>query len=399
MQRAAALFVPVLLLAGTSLAETPPSVMRVLDASKQPVPLPERMGSSSLTQSLPGLIESRLPPIDRWYLPHKLTVGRVVASGGSTSSGVPAESVSAWGEAEYGLSSAIIAAYSYHRTLVLRPDDVWLAVAQGAAAHVTANEQAYRHLLVAHAEGKKMLNVTIEPGQWEQGVDKIVGLMREGAALPGVVEAFAGGFSTSDRATLTATSIVLIDALKSYFHYMMTSCGLPAVELHGTREDWASLLTKADALGRLLTEGEGLADNAAKPARLYFANLQPVLEKLLATYDGDVDSDWWAHIISIHEPHQSGERTGYSGWFRRLFFYGNDGKPLPLQEVDITSEKLTSGKSSVPFTHRDNGADTNMTLVAGHLGYNVRADGAVEPIIAWAVRTAPLPRDRDNDEL
>ncbi len=60
----------------------------------------------------------------------------------------------------HALFSAAERAYNRHLALRLRPDDVWLTIAQGVAEHINApgNAEAFRSKFVAH-EGKKELVV------------------------------------------------------------------------------------------------------------------------------------------------------------------------------------------------------------------------------------------------
>src|SRR5947208_1587535 len=52
-------------------------------------------------------------------------------------------------------------------------------------------------------------------------------------------------FSTSTQSSITVSRIVLLDAFKSYFAYVMEdSCGIPKVTLKGTLDDWLRLQEK-----------------------------------------------------------------------------------------------------------------------------------------------------------
>lgn len=53
-----------------------------------------------------------------------------------------------------GLVHAIEAAYSFHRHLVLRPDDIWMAILTQFSMYVDKNAEQLRDHFVSH-EGKK----------------------------------------------------------------------------------------------------------------------------------------------------------------------------------------------------------------------------------------------------
>src|SRR5262245_34010793 len=56
----------------------------------------------------------------------------------------------------HGLVSTVQSAFLTHRPLVLGPDALWQAIAQGFADHVNANPEKLRARLVPH-QGKKKL--------------------------------------------------------------------------------------------------------------------------------------------------------------------------------------------------------------------------------------------------
>jgi hypothetical protein len=65
---------------------------------------------------------------------------------------------------EMGLSTAIMS-YNEHRALILRPDDVWLAILTQFNFFVNANAEALRSQFVSH-DGQKELTVTIAGSQY-----------------------------------------------------------------------------------------------------------------------------------------------------------------------------------------------------------------------------------------
>ncbi|PKY30355.1 hypothetical protein RhiirB3_418690, partial [Rhizophagus irregularis] len=52
-------------------------------------------------------------------------------------------------------------------------------------------------------------------------------------------------FSTTTNNSLTASRIVILDAVKAYFSFKMYfDCGIPKITLEGTLEDWIKLQEK-----------------------------------------------------------------------------------------------------------------------------------------------------------
>ena len=74
---------------------------------------------------------------------------------------------------------------------------------------------------------------------------------------------------------------------------MMLTCGIPGVEMLGTEEDWLKLLSKLEALHTLLKPIKsdlGLSHE-------WWSVVKEVFEKLLASYRGNPDRDWWSRIV------------------------------------------------------------------------------------------------------
>merc|ERR1719510_2275698 len=101
-----------------------------------------------------------------------------------------------------------------------------------------------------------------------------------------------------------------MSSVQKYFRFSMgTLCGIPGVEMKGEREDWERLLNKTQELQTLLapimTE-LGLGS--------WFRQTATLAIKLLDTYDGQPDTEWWSHILSWTERNGSGFRSSWDGW-------------------------------------------------------------------------------------
>ncbi|GAQ81701.1 hypothetical protein KFL_000880150 [Klebsormidium nitens] len=293
-----------------------------------------------------------------------------------------------WGELESGLFGAVRMAYSEHYCLHLRPDDIWLAIAQGVSAHLQYNDNAekYRHVFVDH-EGKETISVCVNGLEtadgtyldWPKCIQLIINEL-EVRVKGDTGKLLVNDFSTTDLISKTASQIVLMDAMKHYFVYEMCfECGIPSVSLHGTLADWERLVTKARAL-RALNIG----------LNKWLDRLEPVLEKLVDTYRGKVDQDWWSRVIHEKESYGSGPTPhGISGWVCAFFPYERNGDELrPC--TSLVSDKIPKGLVECPFIINDNGAETDNLLVAGSCGVTVTEDGrGVMPCIGWLVKRVP----------
>lgn len=80
---------------------------------------------------------------------------------------------------------AVYRSYAQHYPLVLSPDDVWVAIAQGFATHVNENAEALRNRFVSH-KGKKLLHLDLpgfakgsDSNPWDTVLGKFSNLIAE----------------------------------------------------------------------------------------------------------------------------------------------------------------------------------------------------------------------------
>jgi len=299
---------------------------------------------------------------------------------------------------QHGLLRAAHLAYALHYPLVVSPDTIWLAIAQGFAMHVNANAERLRSKLVRH-QGQVTLEV--------QRDDFVKGSPDN--AWPEVFSAFSDtiaghlgrqrdlvvcDFSTTGPCERAASEIVLLDAVQRYFRYEVhTLCGIPEVTLEGTVDDWRAIRRRA----RALEEYElGFWTDA----------LGPVLDALVATAEGRVDPRFWQTFFK----HADGSGGPWvRGWINVLFPYLRRPEDDALVQNDRMASwqsgldghfgggpspaSIPSGLSCVPFVWRYLMDTLPMQFLGGFLGVTQDAVTlAVRPAVGWAVRDeVPVP--------
>src|SRR6516162_6714227 len=125
-------------------------------------------------------------------------------------------------------------AFMDHRPLCLSPDIIWLMICQGVANHINANAEELRNHFVTH-EGKIEISVRRDDfvkgspeNPWAEAIEEFTKKVRE--HIGSSFDLFQPTFTTTGPVEKAAMSIVLLDAMKSYFDYdTMTECGIPAV--------------------------------------------------------------------------------------------------------------------------------------------------------------------------
>ncbi|GBB84556.1 hypothetical protein RclHR1_11110005 [Rhizophagus clarus] len=282
----------------------------------------------------------------------------------------------------HGLAAAIFHAYNNHQHLLLTPDDIWLTIAQGVSQHINYNAEKFRYRFVNH-EGKKEIGIIIDDilvqknslleGNWPEAVNRLVVSTDQAVEKIDVKSLLECDFSTTTKNSLTASRIVLLDMLKEYFSYKMyTACGIPKVTLEGTLEDWTKLQEKVIQLRQLDLDMDFWLDK-----------LDPVVWKLVETYKGNVDEEFWSKIISRQSFGSGPSRI--TGWSLAFYPYKINGKKL--EHDFLKPDDIPTGRVEVPFT-----TDTGLSLkfVAGFLGAQQKSledsdELIVSPVIGWFV--------------
>jgi hypothetical protein len=343
-------------------------------------------------------ITFQLSPVERAAAPLVLSPrdapltlqGRAVEAMGASAPFLPS--------AGHGLLHAVAVAYAEHRPLALSPDAIWLAIAQGFAMHIHANAERLRGKFVRH-EGQQLLQIErhdFVKGSPDNAWPEVFGAFSDqiAAHIGRQRDLVACDFSTTGPVERAASEIVLMDAMQRYFHYeVLTLCGIPEITLEGTVDDWRSVRRRAQALDEYEL---GFWTNA----------LAPVLDELVATAEGRVDTAFWE---TLFKPVGGSGGPYVQGWINVLFPYlrvGDDAKIESnrslmtwRQGVGATlgggpcEAHIPSGLSSVPFVWDCLGARYPMRLLGGFVGIG-QDEGSltVRPVIGWAVRDDPPAR-------
>ncbi|KAJ7062745.1 hypothetical protein C8F01DRAFT_1251559 [Mycena amicta] len=231
-----------------------------------------------------------------------------------------------------GFFHALAQAYNQHHALILRPDDVWLAILTQFNFFVNANAELLRASFVAH-EGKKQLIVTREAvSDYGEFARAMVGEIEKNVVDPHLREWALPGFTTTTEKDTTVASILLMATLKSYFEYVfcLISCGIPRVTLEGEKADWEQLLQRAEKLKEYTVE-----------TIAWYHLLVPVLSRFVKAFDepaADSNVDFWQKVAHFRRG-GSGPST-YTGWISAFCAFNDRGQwsgPRLKQNVDSTT--------------------------------------------------------------
>ncbi|KAF0691789.1 Aste57867_17060 [Aphanomyces stellatus] len=304
-----------------------------------------------------------------------------------------------------GFVLGVLRAYSNHHNLVLRPDDVWLAIMVQFGLYVNGHAESLRSTLVKHTDGKEKLEVksggslrTVEFGHL---LEQFVGLMEEHLVDPSLGDWILPDFTTTTDHDRIVGSVVMMASLKAYFEFLLIlGCGIPEVTLLGSVRDWENVRARVDGLLPFGPEMKTWVDL-----------LVPVLDQFVAAANGNVDRDFWRQICSSYAEGSGSQFL--SGWitvftvFKRsgswqgsdrlmrksntnAFRYDAQGKPIfPKDEMSaypvIQVDAVAPGYLTVDLQIDDNGALHDALLFAGHTSFDVVSSDTVAPQLAWAL--------------
>jgi len=284
-------------------------------------------------------------------------------------------------------------AYADHRPYVLSPDMIWLLISQGFAQHVNNNAEQMRKYFV-NFEGKLTLIVKNDEidlknpkSPWENVFPEFT---KQIAKYTGskLIDVLTCDFTTSNTTTKVASEITIMEAMKSYFEFvvMRIICGIPEITLLGSTEDWQKILDKAKFLRQYELDW-------------WIDEIEPVLGEFVEASKGNINKTFWMNMFKYHTLKKYGNPKIIDGWIVKFFPYNKDGKRNNLKEISDQSS-LPDEIVKVDLKHIEVGSksviETPLELWAGFIGLEQNPKTyALKPQIGWMIRK----QDQKNNTL
>ncbi|KAL7794594.1 hypothetical protein V8C37DRAFT_409123 [Trichoderma ceciliae] len=245
-----------------------------------------------------------------------------------------------------GLVNGIIRAFQQDLHLILRPDDIWLAITVQFSFYINAHAEEMRSFFVSH-QGQKELTINMgSMGELDVGLAArlFADLVQENVVDPELERWILPNFSTTT-------------ANDTYFQYSaIVGCGFPSVTLLGERDDWVDLLERVLKLARFSSE-----------TAEWSVLLSKVVEKMIEAYDRpEATEDFWMKAV-----HRTGwEASGLgleslSGWITAFCFWSEEGfrvhqysdeelqRDTILATGSMDRKRLAMGGVSFPIIHAE----------------------------------------------
>ena len=281
-------------------------------------------------------------------------------------------------------------AYADHRPFVLSPDMIWLLISQGFARHVNANAENLRHHFVDFSGKLSLIVVTDkisleDPNSpWEEIFPEFKEQMAEHVGND-LMKVLTSDFSTTTPTNKVASEITIMEAMKSYFDFIVVSvaCGIPEITLQGTTEDWQKVLDKTRQLSKY-------------DLKWWTSELEPLLKQFIDASKGKVNKKFWRNMYKYHTKKKYGSPKVIDGWIVKFFPYDKNGKRNNLKQLS-GGENLPEEIVKVDLKYIDpQQQETMLELWAGFIGLEQNKENyALTPKISWMIRK----KDTDQKAL
>ena len=295
-----------------------------------------------------------------------------------------------------GFVGTVLEAYNKHRALIIRPDDVWLAILVQFNFFVNGNAELLRKNFVSH-EGKEKLIVQTGGNRYSADFSsmsrQMTLLMETKIVDPHLREWIMPTFSTTTTTDTTIYAMVMMASMKAYFSYgFCLMCGIPQVTLEGTKNDWKQILSR---LEKLKEYGEDTTS--------WYHLLRPVISRFVDAYDDPNSPElrgFWNKVAHF-EGLGSGP-TYLSGWITAFCFFSEKGSRIAIAQKGtsdrlvldgvsypkIDDQNIPLGFAEVDVKLDDNGEEFDTTLVAGSVGSQIcmgtnSTRNTIRPLPAW----------------
>lgn len=217
---------------------------------------------------------------------------------------------------QHGLLNTISTAYDRHYDIIINPHDLWYIVLTQIADEVCKNPKKYKGLFTSADNKQKIIVVQDDP----TNIDVIALVDQLKSYIPGgqdKVELFLPELTTLTPSSRLAMAAAFCTTVREYFDYGIFCCGLPAIQLKGSKYDWHLLSGNCLDLCDVFQDSKILVDYLIR-AHILFKNIASTYAK--------INIDFWKNIYRQNNV-GSGDDLIINGWITELYL-NNDGGVL-----------------------------------------------------------------------
>ncbi|KAF9552927.1 hypothetical protein CPC08DRAFT_714199 [Agrocybe pediades] len=284
-----------------------------------------------------------------------------------------------------GFVNTVVDAYNTHHHLVLRPDDVWIAMLGQFKLYVNAHDRQ---------KVEPVVRATVD---FENLAHQMTGLIHENVVDKDLREWILPNFSTTTKSDTITCAVLMIATPKPYLGYATRlECGIPSVTLEGERTDWVEILERINKL-------DAFGEEPTAWAKL----LRPILRRFVSAFDGEPDTDFWGKVC--HHNHKGSGPVHLSGWITAFCVWSNEGiwqgpnllsnsnapayRPIGTLKLSLDGvnygyvhfKDVPSGFGEMNVKLDDDGEILDCMMVSGHLARLTAGEDrdTIRPLPTW----------------
>ena len=288
------------------------------------------------------------------------------------------------------LIRGLMIAYGKHYPITISPDMILLLFLQGYAKFMEKNSEKVRNLYV-NFEGQKSLSVktfgvmpeTANSEIWEGIVNEFTKQIKDNVGNE-LISYLESNFTTTNNVTLATSQMTIMSAMKNYFKYtsIMGVCGISAINLEGTLEDWKKIKNKFEYFSK---EQFGL--------KWWIEHLIPIIDKIIETkiyYSKNKDindnlRNFWKDFIRVKNDGEY-QPDIIDGWIIKFLPDFNENKiNEKLFEYQIP-EQILNCPLNLIFTNGIQSILYNCSIASGFYGIiQDEKNFGIKPVIGYAI--------------
>lgn len=213
---------------------------------------------------------------------------------------------------QIGFVNVLADAYSRHIGLVVHPHDIWFVILSNVVALMQQRPEDFSRIFTS-SEKKEQLLIPQDHAT-DINVEVLTQALRNAAPID--LSVFLPEFSNATPEANLAMSACVLDMARHYYDYGMFCCGIPAIDLRGTYEDWNAIFTSIDKI-MTLVEASGGHQGVVGPVLKYLDGAMNIAHKIMFSFHQD-QTAFWADIFTKNNVGSGGDLE-VNGWICDLY--------------------------------------------------------------------------------
>ncbi len=210
-----------------------------------------------------------------------------------------------------GLFGLLSKCYSNHLPVKINPHDIWILLSGQMSSIISSDVEYYRELFT---DSKDKENISVAAGDpVNLPFDSVIALLKDKVNFD--ISIVTPDFSTDDDSVRLMKSAIFLEMSSNYYTYSMFCCGIPKINLGGTKEDWEKLLSSFNILYKTFYNY-----NTPEKYGAWIKSVKSILTKLVEEFDSETpDVEFFKNIFTQNNV-GSGRQLEINGWVTELFF-------------------------------------------------------------------------------